>query len=225
MMVSISNPREPFRRRKLACSVALLIVLNVVTAFQPHHHHHHPHRELLPDLSSRGRLISTSSTSSTTRLLFAGTNNNKKIVSTSGRERRDEENRKRERKDDVVIGKTSAKKGEKDYQLNPKATEEEWVRQASTVERNIYQYTEKGMEHLKMVRSFFLLFFTLYSGQGSVMLWAFQNSIGYILMLCVCVSFPSLCSFNWRKQMSVLNGYLNGNPMPISGRRVSPSFI
>ena len=95
--------------------------------------------------------------------LFAG---KKKDLSTAGRERRDEENRKRERTEDVIIGRTSAKRGEKDYQLDPKATEEEWVRQFSTVERKIYLYTEKGMEHLKMVRS-------LHSGQGSGL------SIGY----------------------------------------------
>jgi hypothetical protein len=151
-MVSFSSPREPFRRRKLSCYVALLIVLNV-TAFQPQHQPSGGRQ--LGELQDLSRGISSR--------LFAG---KKKDLSAAGRERRDEENRKRERTDDVVIGRTSAKRGEKDYQLDPKATEEEWVRQFSTVERKIYMYTEKGMEHLKMVRS-------LHSGQGSGL------SIGY----------------------------------------------
>lgn len=80
--------------------------------------------------------------------LFAG---NKKNVSASERERRDEEKRRQERKDDVAIGKTSAKKGEKDYPLDPKATEEQWLRQASNVEQQIYRLTEEGMEYLNSV--------------------------------------------------------------------------
>jgi hypothetical protein len=132
--------------------VALLIVLNV-TSFQAQHQPSGGRK--LGERQDLSRGISSR--------LFAGS---KKNLSAADRERRDEENRIRERKDDVVIGKTSAKRGEKDYQLNPKATEEEWVRQASVVERKIYELTEKGMEHLKMVRF-------LHSGQGSGL------SIGY----------------------------------------------
>jgi hypothetical protein len=142
-MVSFSSPCEPFRRRKISCSVALLIVLNV-TAFQPQNQHQPSGGRQLGGLQDLSRGISS--------CLFAA---NKKDLSAADRERRDEENRKRERKDDVVIGRTSAKRGEQDYQLDPKATEEEWIRQLSAIERKIYQYTEKGLEHLKMVSSLF----------------------------------------------------------------------
>ena len=77
---------------------------------------------------------------------------NKKNLSASERERRDEENRRRARKDEVVPGTTSAKPGEKDFDLDPKATELEWLRQASNVEQEVYAYTDKGMELLKLVR-------------------------------------------------------------------------
>jgi hypothetical protein len=80
--------------------------------------------------------------------LFAGS---KKNLSASEQERRDEENRRRTRKDDVIIGKTSAKKGEKDFSLNPKATEEQWLRQASKIEQKIFRLTATGMEALNSV--------------------------------------------------------------------------
>ena len=77
---------------------------------------------------------------------------NKKNLSASERERRDEENRRRSRKDEVVPGTTSAKPGEKDFELDPKATELEFLRQASNVQQEVYAYTDKGMELLKLVR-------------------------------------------------------------------------
>jgi hypothetical protein len=86
-------------------------------------------------------------TSDTT--LFEG--DKKKNLSASEREQRDEETRRRERKEDVVIGKTSAKKGEKDFALDPKATEQEYLRQASRVDREIFLLTETGMECLNSV--------------------------------------------------------------------------
>ena len=85
--------------------------------------------------------------------LYAG---GKKNMSSSDRERRDEERRRNERKDDVVIGKTSAKRGESDYVLDPKATEEEYLRQASNVEQEIFYLTEQGMELLNTVCSSFV---------------------------------------------------------------------
>ena len=77
---------------------------------------------------------------------------NKKNLSASERERRDEENRRRSRKDEVVPGTTSAKPGEKDFELDPKATELEFLRQASNVQQEVYAYTDKDMELLKLVR-------------------------------------------------------------------------
>jgi tetratricopeptide (TPR) repeat protein len=66
--------------------------------------------------------------------------------------RREEEKSRLERAGDVVIGKTSALAGASDYVLDPKATAEEWMRQASKVEQEVYRQTEEGMEMLKMLR-------------------------------------------------------------------------
>lgn len=86
-----------------------------------------------------------------------GNNNNKKNKSqkpnvkpltAAEQERREEEKRRKERKEDVVIGKTSAKKGAKDYPLDIKATEEQFLKQASREEQQIYQWTEQGLEAL-----------------------------------------------------------------------------
>jgi tetratricopeptide (TPR) repeat protein len=73
----------------------------------------------------------------------------KRALSASERERRDEERRRLERTEDVVIGKTSALPGERDFELNLKATEEEWFRQASEIEQKVFRYTEDGMKALK----------------------------------------------------------------------------
>jgi hypothetical protein len=48
---------------------------------------------------------------------------NGKHLSASDRERRDEEKRRKERQGEVIIGKTSARPGEKDFPLDPVATE------------------------------------------------------------------------------------------------------
>lgn len=77
---------------------------------------------------------------------------NKKDLSASERERRDEEDRRRKRKDDVVIGKTSAIKGEKDFVIDPKTTEQEYFRQLSSIEREVFQLTEAGMEFLNLLQ-------------------------------------------------------------------------
>jgi hypothetical protein len=66
-------------------------------------------------------------------------------------QRREEEKGRREREGDVVIGKTSAVKGA-DYATDAKATEAEWFRQASKVERKVYEQTDEGMKMLKMLR-------------------------------------------------------------------------
>lgn len=78
--------------------------------------------------------------------------NNKRIPSASEKERRDEEERRRRRKDDVVIGKTSAKQGEKDFALDPQATEREYLRQASFLEQEVYRWTGVGMEFLNSLQ-------------------------------------------------------------------------
>ncbi|CAB9498311.1 expressed unknown protein [Seminavis robusta] len=71
--------------------------------------------------------------------------------SAASQERRDEEKRRKQRKSDVVIGKTSALRDASDLALNPKATEEEWMRQASREDQKVFSLTEEGMESLKML--------------------------------------------------------------------------
>ncbi len=67
-------------------------------------------------------------------------------------ERREEAQRRQARAKDVVIGQTSAVPGAQDYALNTQHTEQEWLRSMTPDEKLIYQYTEQGMEHLKLLR-------------------------------------------------------------------------
>ena len=78
--------------------------------------------------------------------------NNKKDLSNSERERREEEVRRKERKDDVVINRTSAKKDAIDYPINPQATTEQYLQQATQIEQQIFQLTEQGMDALKYLQ-------------------------------------------------------------------------
>jgi tetratricopeptide (TPR) repeat protein len=73
-------------------------------------------------------------------------------LSAAERERREEEKRRKDRANDVVIGKTSALQGVKDYELNVRSTEEQWLSQASRTEREVFLKTEKGIRLLKMLR-------------------------------------------------------------------------
>lgn len=81
-----------------------------------------------------------------------GSSNRRKNLSASEWARREEEKRRRQRAGDVVIGKTSAIPDAKDYVIDPKSTEQEWMRQASNIEQAVFRYTEKGMESLKMLQ-------------------------------------------------------------------------
>ena len=70
----------------------------------------------------------------------------------SQQERIDEERRRLSRKNDVVIGKTSAVSGAKDFELNVQKTEMEWRQQATPIECQIREYTQKALDALHMVR-------------------------------------------------------------------------
>lgn len=67
-------------------------------------------------------------------------------------ERYDEERRRQERASDVVIGKTSAMRDATDFALDVCSTEQEWMRQASHEEQEIFRHTESGMAALKMLK-------------------------------------------------------------------------
>jgi len=77
---------------------------------------------------------------------------NSNTISSSNRERREEDQRRKERKEDVIIGKTSAKPGEKDCVINTNATEQDYLRSASRVEQLIYQYTQNGMDAMNSLK-------------------------------------------------------------------------
>lgn len=88
------------------------------------------------------------STTTTTSRLYA----QQPHRSARDQERRDEERRRKTRVKDVVIGQTSAVPGAQDYQLHTQQTEQEWLRYMTPDEKMVYQYTEQGMEHLKLLR-------------------------------------------------------------------------
>jgi len=69
--------------------------------------------------------------------------------SASSKERRDEEKRRMDRKKDVVLGKTSAIDGETNFSLDPTATEEQYLKQASKVEQEVFFQTELGLTELR----------------------------------------------------------------------------
>ncbi|GKY92874.1 hypothetical protein MPSEU_000256600 [Mayamaea pseudoterrestris] len=73
-------------------------------------------------------------------------------VSAAARARREEESRRLERREDVIVGQTSAKPGAKDFEINSRVTEQAWLSQASQIERQVYEYTERGMNSLKMLQ-------------------------------------------------------------------------
>lgn len=73
-------------------------------------------------------------------------------LSSSAKERREEERRRAQRLNDAVIGKTSAKKGAKDYCIQPDQTLKELIANSNQVEQEIYAQTERGKTCLNMVR-------------------------------------------------------------------------
>ncbi len=73
-------------------------------------------------------------------------------MSTSAKERREEERRRAQRLNDAVIGKTSAKKGAKDYCIDPDQTLKELIANSNEVEQEIHHQTELGKKYLNMVR-------------------------------------------------------------------------
>ena len=79
-------------------------------------------------------------------------NGKDKYISAAQKARREEERRRKERLSEVVPGKTSAMPGAKDFEINVKRTELEWGMQASGFERQVKEYTQKGLESLRMFR-------------------------------------------------------------------------
>ncbi|GFH52222.1 hypothetical protein CTEN210_08697 [Chaetoceros tenuissimus] len=86
---------------------------------------------------------------------FSSPSNNdrpERHISASQRARRDEELRRKERVGEVAPGKTSAIPGAKDFELNVKRTELDWVAEASGTERILKELHSKGMESLRLLR-------------------------------------------------------------------------
>jgi tetratricopeptide (TPR) repeat protein len=76
----------------------------------------------------------------------------RKNLSAAEQERREEDKRRRERVDDVIPGKTSAITGASDYKIDIDGTREQWMRQATPTEQEIFRKTELGMEMIRMLR-------------------------------------------------------------------------
>ena len=52
----------------------------------------------------------------------------------------------------MVIGRTSARPGERDYVIDPEVTEREYLENSESYEREIHRHTERGLDALRMVR-------------------------------------------------------------------------
>lgn len=79
-------------------------------------------------------------------------NSDHRHLSASQRARREEERRRTERQNEAMPGKTSAIPGAKDYEINVHKTENEWLNQASGSEREVKEFTTKGLEALRMLK-------------------------------------------------------------------------
>ena len=122
----------------------------------------------LPPIGLKGHTLSSSKSSSSSCFFSFkvestgsdegpssnGSNNNDSRLpptTTAAQERRDESKRREERRNDVVIGRSSAIPGESDYALDISLTEQQWMRQATAVEQEVYHQTEQGMQSLKLL--------------------------------------------------------------------------
>mmetsp|Transcript_31918 Transcript_31918/g.37204 ORF Transcript_31918/g.37204 Transcript_31918/m.37204 type:complete len:415 (-) Transcript_31918:95-1339(-) len=76
----------------------------------------------------------------------------KNPLTAAQRARREEEQRRIERTGENIPGKTSAIPGAKDFELNVERTENEWLQQASGIDRQVREYTSRGMDMLRMLR-------------------------------------------------------------------------
>jgi hypothetical protein len=72
-------------------------------------------------------------------------------LSAAAKERREEERRRAQRLNDAIIGQTSAKKGAKDYAIDPSRTLKELIANSNEVEQEIYFQTERGKTCMNMV--------------------------------------------------------------------------
>lgn len=73
-------------------------------------------------------------------------------ITAAEKARREEEQRRKERTFDAVPGKTSAIPGAKDFEINVQRTQLDWNDQASGSERQVREYTAKGLQALKMLQ-------------------------------------------------------------------------
>lgn len=73
-------------------------------------------------------------------------------ITAAEKARREEEQRRKGRAFDAVPGKTSAIPGAKDFEINVQRTQLDWNDQASGSEREVREYTSKGLQALKMLQ-------------------------------------------------------------------------
>uniref|UniRef100_A0A6U2NIM3 SAP domain-containing protein n=1 Tax=Leptocylindrus danicus TaxID=163516 RepID=A0A6U2NIM3_9STRA len=77
-------------------------------------------------------------------------NQKKPYLTTAEQEQRAEERRRLERRSDVVIGKTSALEGSKDFEIDISSTEKMYVENSDDVEREVFQQSDRGLKALRM---------------------------------------------------------------------------
>ncbi|KAG7337667.1 hypothetical protein IV203_037007 [Nitzschia inconspicua] len=135
------------------CSAFLLYTIpsNLPRLYQGHQKHHYYTQSSGGNTIFWALFASSFNTNGNSKNNNNGNNNSNKPknnkLSNSEWERREEDRRRQQRKDDVVIGQTS-KRNVHDYPLDVRSTEQEYSRQASQMEQQIYHYTKQGMEAL-----------------------------------------------------------------------------
>jgi len=72
-----------------------------------------------------------------------------KNLSAAAKARREEDQRRLSRRNENIPGKTSALPTAKDFAIDPSATEQQWLSQASSLELQISRYTDEGMNYFK----------------------------------------------------------------------------
>jgi tetratricopeptide (TPR) repeat protein len=116
--------------------------------------HHHSNR--IKAVSSFLILLLTTATTTFTFTHAFSTpnpnNNNKKQLTSSQKFRREEDQRRLSRINENIPGKTSAIPGAKDYPINIQQTQNEWMAQASTSDRQVREYTQRGMDLFKLLK-------------------------------------------------------------------------
>ena len=102
-----------------------------------------------------------------------GINKKKLYLTSAEQERRAEERRRLERRSEVVIGKTSAVEGSKDFEIDISSTEKMFVENSDVVETEVFQQSDRGLTALRMgdLEEAKLAFDRVFAVKPSAYLW------------------------------------------------------